>query len=125
MTGRILVVDDVIQNVRLLEAKLATEYYTVLPTYSGIECLEKVKEFQPDIILLDVMMPEMDGFEATTAIRKYEKKLKRKEVPIIALTADAMIGDREKCLSYGMNDYINKPFKETDIANALGEWIKK
>lgn len=68
-------------------------------------------------------MPEMDGFEATQKIRKFEEDDDRSHVPIIALTADAMVGDREKCLSFGMNDYINKPFKEIEIAEALNKWI--
>ena len=68
-------------------------------------------------------MPEMDGFEATKKIRDFEKKRKQKAVPIVALTADAMVGDREKCLAVGMDDYINKPFKETDIAKALESFL--
>lgn len=68
-------------------------------------------------------MPEMDGFQSTIEIRKFENKNKLDQVPIIALTADAMTGDREKCLGVGMDDYINKPFRESEIAEALAKWI--
>ncbi|MGB0720420.1 MAG: response regulator, partial [Bdellovibrionales bacterium] len=67
--------------------------------------------------------PEMDGFESTRHIRKFEQDSNKPNVPIVALTADAMVGDKEKCLAAGMDDYINKPFKEIEIANALGKWI--
>lgn len=70
-------------------------------------------------------MPEMDGFTAIQEIRKLEAKEQRDPVAIIALTADAMIGDREKCLGFGMNDYINKPFKKSDIFKALTQWTTK
>jgi len=63
MSARVLIVDDLPQNVKLLEAKLTNEYYDVAAAYSGSQALAKVKAFSPDIILLDVMMPDMDGFE--------------------------------------------------------------
>lgn len=89
---------------------------------NGLEAYEKVQAQNYDIIFMDCQMPEMDGFEATMKVRSFEEKEKRQPFSIVALTADAMIGDREKCLSVGMNDYINKPFKQEDIANALDTW---
>ena len=70
MSARVLVVDDILPNVRLVEAKLTNEYYEVLTATSGVEALEKVELEKPDIILLDVMMPGMDGFEVCTLIKK-------------------------------------------------------
>ena len=69
MSARVLVVDDVDFNVKLLEAKLKYEFYDVFVARNGLEAIEKTKEHQPDIILMDVMMPEMDGFEATKIIK--------------------------------------------------------
>lgn len=76
-----------------------------------------------DLVFMDVQMPVMDGFEATKRMRKFEKENQREPLPIIALTADAMVGDREKCIAAGMSDYINKPFKESEIAQALEKWV--
>ena len=69
MSARVLVVDDILPNVKLLEAKLTSEYYDVLTATSGLEALEKIEKEKPDIILLDVMMPGMDGFEVCTRIK--------------------------------------------------------
>ena len=69
MSARVLVVDDILPNVKLLEAKLSSEYYDVLTATNGLEALEKVKSQSPDIVLLDVMMPGMDGFEVCKQIK--------------------------------------------------------
>ncbi|MFK5970915.1 MAG: ATP-binding protein [Candidatus Marithrix sp.] len=77
-----------------------------------------------DIILMDCHMPNMDGFDATRNVRKYENNHPtRKTVPIIAVTANAMIGDRENCLAAGMNDFISKPFKKQALYNILKKWL--
>ena len=70
MSARVLVVDDILPNVKLLEAKLMSEYYDVLTATSGAQALEKIEHENPDIVLLDVMMPGMDGFEVCTTIKK-------------------------------------------------------
>jgi len=72
-------------------------------------------------VFMDCQMPEMDGFEATRRIREFENG--GRHTKIIALTADAMVGDREKCISAGMDDYLNKPLKTTQIAEMLKKWI--
>ncbi|MCB1839403.1 MAG: response regulator [Alphaproteobacteria bacterium] len=120
---RVLAVDDMKMNMMLIKKVLSKFGLQVDTAVNGKEALEKAKSIHYDAIFMDCQMPEMDGFEATKKIRQFEKKHKLDNVPIIALTADAMIGDREKCLSVGMNDYVNKPFKESEIADALSRWI--
>lgn len=112
MTGKVLVVDDVEQNVRLLEAKLTSEYYTVFSTYSGKEALEKVKEISPDIILLDIMMPEMDGFETCRRLKADPDTM---HIPVVMVTALSDIKDRVEGLQAGANDFITKPIDEVHL----------
>ena len=91
MTARVLVVDDILSNVKLLEAKLTTEYFEVVTAYSGMEALAKVDECAPDIILLDVMMPGMDGFEVCRRIKANPKSA---HVPVVMVTALDQPADR-------------------------------
>lgn len=120
---RVLAVDDAKMNMLVIKGVLKKFGVQIEMATNGLEALNAVKGNHYDVIFMDCQMPEMDGFEATQKIRKFEEDDDRSHVPIIALTADAMVGDREKCLSFGMNDYINKPFKEIEIAEALNKWI--
>lgn len=120
---KILAVDDSMLNVLVIKKALKRYGVDLHFAYNGMGAIEKVRENQYDLILMDCQMPEMDGFQATMAIRDYEKENNISFVPIIALTADAMIGDKEKCLSFGMNDYINKPFKDSQIVDVMHKWI--
>lgn len=122
---KVLVAEDMRMNMMLIENVLKKFGVQFTPAENGKMALRKYKEEEFDIIFMDCQMPEMDGFEATRSIRAYEKENKKDQTPIVAITADAMIGDREKCLDVGMNDYINKPFKESQIANALTKWLQK
>jgi len=98
---------------------------------NGKEAVEMVKQLPYDLIFMDCMMPEMDGFEATAAIRGLETQLDRfypgidqaRRIPILALTANAMKGDRENCIQAGMDDYLSKPIKPNRLASSLKEWL--
>lgn len=121
--ARVLAVEDMKMNMILIKKVLGKFGLQIDTAENGLEALQKVQENVYDVVFLDCQMPVMDGFDATKKIREFERKEKRARVPIVALTADAMIGDREKCLSSGMDDYINKPFKEIEIADALARWV--
>lgn len=109
MSARVLVVDDILPNVKLLEAKLASEYYDVLTATSGQEALQKVATDNPDIVLLDVMMPGMDGFEVCRRI-KADPELAH--TPVVMVTALTDTADRVKGLEAGADDFLSKPLND-------------
>ena len=88
---------------------------------NGREAVEKHAKDHYDVILMDIQMPELDGYEATKKIR--EKEGSQKHTPIIALTANALIGDREKCLKAGMDDYISKPIESEKLEEILKKYL--
>jgi len=106
MTARILVVDDILSNVKLLEAKLTAEYFEVITAFSGEQALSKTESELPDIILLDVMMPGMDGFEVC---RRIKASPKTAHIPIILVTALDQPSDRVAGLEAGADDFLTKP----------------
>ena len=91
----------------------------------GNEAVKALELIPYDLVLMDVQMPKMDGFEATRSIRDLESKVKNHNVPIVAITANAMRGDREQCLKAGMNDYISKPVTAQALADVLEKWLPK
>ena len=109
MSARILVVDDIPVNVRLLEAKLSVEYYDVITATSGAEALEMIKSEPPDIVLLDVMMPEMDGFEVC---RRIKAEPATALLPVIMVTALNEQSDRVTGLEAGADDFLTKPVRD-------------
>ena len=106
MSARILVVDDILPNVKLLEAKLMSEYYSVLTAYNGFEAIEVAKAEQPDLILLDVMMPKMDGFEACKRLKADPATA---HIPVVMVTALDQPTDRVRGLEVGADDFLTKP----------------
>ncbi len=124
LTGKkVLIVDDNVRNLFVLTAVLERKGMTVLSAESGrtgIDALQKNPDI--DLVLMDIMMPDMDGMEATRAIRKLEKFAK---LPIIALTAKAMVGDREKCLAAGASDYLSKPVNIEQLNSLMQTWTSK
>src|SRR5215510_2535926 len=111
MSARILVVDDVVANVKLMEARLTAEYFDVLTAMSGSEALAICDRAQCDIVLLDVMMPEMDGFEVC---RRLKANPKTHNIPVIMVTALDQPSDRVRGLEAGADDFLTKPV--SDIA---------
>jgi signal transduction histidine kinase len=91
---------------------------------NGLQAVEAYKRIKYDLVLMDCQMPEMDGFAATRAIRGSESDLGETRLPIIALTANAMMGDRQKCLESGMDDYISKPLKLSELKDLLERWTQ-
>jgi CheY-like chemotaxis protein/HPt (histidine-containing phosphotransfer) domain-containing protein len=92
---------------------------------NGAEAVKALETLPYDLVLMDVQMPEMDGLEATKAIRGPESMVLNRGIPIIAMTAHAMQGDRERCLEAGMNDYVPKPVDPGVLAEALERWLPK
>ncbi|KIM99424.1 hypothetical protein OIDMADRAFT_105014 [Oidiodendron maius Zn] len=108
----ILLAEDNLVNQRVAVKFLEKYHHVVTVVTNGQEALDAIKEKRYDIILMDVQMPIMGGLEATTKIREYERSIRRTRTPIIALTAHAMLGDREKCIQAQMDDYLSKPLKQ-------------
>jgi CheY-like chemotaxis protein/HPt (histidine-containing phosphotransfer) domain-containing protein/anti-sigma regulatory factor (Ser/Thr protein kinase) len=117
---RVLLVEDHPVNQKLSVILLQKAGYSVDTAENGIRALELVKKEKYVLILMDVQMPEMDGYEATGAIRKLEGS--ERHTPIIAMTAGAMKGDRERCLEAGMDDYVSKPLKPAELFEVLDKW---
>src|SRR6202034_2477758 len=112
MTARVLVVDDIMSNVKLLEAKLTAEYFDVATAYNGMEALGKIEECDPDIVLLDVMMPGMDGFGVC---RRIKHNPKTAHVPVVMVTALDQSADRVAGLEAGADDFLTKPFDDSAL----------
>ena len=119
----ILLVED--DNVNQLVTKTFLEKlgYSVEIASNGLEAVEKLEQRDYSLVLMDCLMPEMDGYEATTVIRSQESKVKNHNVPIIALTANALRGDMEKCLASGMDDYLAKPVESRHLKGIIEKWI--
>lgn len=120
--ANVLVVDDNIVNQKLAAKILQKLGRQVDICSNGAEAVERIRKGSYDIVFMDCQMPVMDGYTATQEIRNWESAGRR--LPIIAMTANAMKGDREKCLEAGMDDYMTKPFKKADFARNLETWLE-
>lgn len=112
MTARVLVVDDILANVRLLEAKLAAEYFDVVTAMNGVDALEAVQRTKPDIVLLDVMMPGIDGIEVC---RRIKGNPLTQHIPVVMVTALDQPEDRVKGLEAGADDFLTKPVNDVSL----------
>jgi two-component system cell cycle response regulator len=121
MTARVLVVDDILPNVKVLEAKLAAEYYDVTTALSGKEALEAMAKAPPDIVLLDVMMPGMDGFEVCRKIRATPEI---SHVPVVMVTVLSDPEDRVRGLEAGADDFLTKPVNNTVLIARLRSLVR-
>ncbi len=122
-SGIVLVVDDSDVNQMLSSSQLERLGYTPRTASGGIEALEILASSQIDLVLMDWHMPDLDGLETTRRIRARETETAAARIPIIAVTASAVSGDRERCLDAGMDDYLAKPVSLGDLATMVGRWI--
>ena len=120
----ILVCDDDKDIVDAIEIYLAPEGYRILKAYDGIQAIEMMRKNDIQLLIMDVMMPVMDGLEATKAIRMLERE-DAKKIPIIAMTANAFEEDRKACLEAGMNEHIGKPIDIPQLKRVITKLLTK
>ncbi|MCB2202515.1 response regulator [bacterium] len=121
----ILVVEDNVTNQQVAMGILKKMGQKVEAVSNGKEAIEALSHVPYDLVLMDVQMPVMDGFEATRIIRSSDAPVLDPDIPIIAMTAHAMQGDKERCLDAGMNDYVSKPIEPKSLAEKLVDWLKE
>jgi CheY-like chemotaxis protein len=120
---KVLLAEDNLVNQRLAVRLLEKRGHRVVVASNGLEALAALKKETFELVFMDVQMPEMDGMEATAAIREEEKR-SGEHVPVVALTAHAMKGDREKCLAAGMDGYLTKPIRPQELDEVLEVYVK-
>jgi signal transduction histidine kinase/DNA-binding response OmpR family regulator len=118
---KILIVEDNLMNQKLASIILQNNGFDIIIATNGKKALEILKTQTVDLIIMDIQMPVMDGYQTAKAIRE-ELKI---TTPVIATTAHALSGEKEKCIQAGMNDYLSKPFKETDLLNKIASWAQR
>ena len=123
-TGRVLIADDYAFNLRVAKALLAKLGLRADGAANGVEALAALDAIPYDLVLMDCQMPELDGFEATKALRVREGRSGAR-VPVIALTASALSGDRELCIAAGMDDYLTKPIRPVDLVAIAERYLKR
>ena len=124
LVGRVLVAEDNPVNREVAAAMLESLRVAYATADNGLAALEQVSRESFDLVLMDCQMPEMDGFEATGEIRRRQREGRlQRTLPVVALTANAVEGDRERCIAAGMDDYLSKPFTRDRLAAVLARWL--
>lgn len=122
---KILLVEDNLLNQKVVIYNLKKFNYDITAVTNGTDAINFVKNNKVDLILMDLMLPEMNGFEITEIIRKIEiENSVENKVPIIALTANTLDNDRIKCMEVGMNEYLSKPFTASQLAEKIHKFIQ-
>ena len=125
VTYHILLAEDNLVNQKLACKILQNQGHKVDVVDNGEQAVEATQRCRYDVILMDVSMPVMGGIEATMAIREREQSLNLEPIPIVALTAHAMLGDKEKCLQAGMNAYVSKPIRRVELVSTLNQLLSQ
>lgn len=120
MSKRILYVEDNFQNKRLVRKILAARGFEVIEADDGLTGVEMAVKERPDLILMDISLPGIDGVEATQRIKAFDNTAK---IPVIALTANAMRGDRERFIAAGCDDYLPKPISTADLLDMINKFL--
>ena len=118
----VLLAEDNLANILTIGEYLEDHGYEIIYAHDGMEAIEKAETSHPNIILMDIQMPAMDGLEAIHRLRANPRFA---TTPIIALTALAMPGDRQRCLSAGANEYVSKPIHLQELVKMIGSWIEQ
>ena len=121
--ARVLVVDDNVVNRAVIVGMLEAYECVASEAADGGEAVRRAAESDFDLVFMDCQMPVLDGFEATAEIRRQEEATGRRRVPIVALTASALKGERERCLAAGMDDYLSKPVRQEQLGEAVRRWV--
>lgn len=122
---KILLVEDNILNQKVVAFHLRKHNYEVVSVTNWRDAMNEIENNPPDLVLMDIMLPEKNGFEITADIREYEKSNDLKQLPIIALTANTLDNDKDKCLQAGMNDYLPKPFSPEELYAVIEQFALK
>ena len=122
---RLLVVEDNLVNQQVARGRLERMGFDVHVAENGAAALEMLNREHYDLIFMDCQMPVLDGYQATRRIRETEQRTTGRRIPIVAMTAHAMSGDREQCIRAGMDDYVSKPFRTEELKSILERWLKR
>jgi len=122
MKLKALIIEDNEQNMYMLSFLLEMNNYEVLQAFNGLDGIKAAKESLPDVILLDIQLPEMDGYQVAMELRICPEL---KHIPIIAVTSHAMVGDREKAIASGANGYIEKPIDPDNFIQRMESYFSK
>ena len=125
LKGKVLLAEDNLVNQEVAMAMLQKIGISARIATNGLDALERLRENSFDLVLMDCQMPTMDGFEATERIRARERAEGSQPIPIIALTANAIVGDRDICIAHGMDDYLSKPFSTEQLHKVLSQWLPR